>query len=89
MTRRALFATLASVAGLCLCPSLMARWKRRQERHEWERLLAYGQARMRARLKAEGLDLDRMSEDEVMDYVDRVIHEHRQEQREKLRALKG
>ena len=39
-----------------------------------------------ARLKAEGLDLDRMSEDEVMDYVDRVIHEHRQEQREKQRA---
>jgi len=77
MTRRALF---ASVAGLCPCPGLIARWKRRQARREWERLLAYGQARMRERLKADGLDPDRMSEDEVMDYVDRAVHECREEQ---------
>jgi hypothetical protein len=79
MTRRALFATIASLAGLRLWPGLIARWKRRQARREWDRLLAYGRARMRARLKAEGLDLDCMTEDEVMDYVDRVIHEYREE----------
>ena len=49
------------------------------ERRRWRRLLAYGQTRMRTRLKAEGLDLDRMTEDEVTDYVDRAIHEYRQE----------
>ena len=54
-----------------------------QERGERERLYAYGEARFRATLQAEGLDPDRMSEEEKIDYVARVIHEHRQEQREK------
>ncbi len=38
---------------------------------------------MRDRLRSQGLDIDRMTDDEKMDYVDRVIHEYRQEQRAK------
>jgi hypothetical protein len=86
MIHRALFLSLASIAGLSLCPRLIAAWKQRQERQRWERLLAYGQARMRTRLRAEGLDPDRMTDDEVEAYVDRVIHEHRAEQRRKQQA---
>jgi hypothetical protein len=62
--------------------------RRTREQQEWQRLCAYGEARFRARLQAEGLDLDRMTEEEVEDYIDRVIHEYRQEQREKERAGK-
>ncbi len=83
MTRRALSFAAVGVPGLSLCPRLVAAWNRWQERRRWERLFAYGQARMRARLKAEGLDLDRMTEDEVEAYVEQVIDEYRQEQREK------
>jgi hypothetical protein len=86
MTRRALFITLVSVPGLSLCPRLAAAWNRWRERQRWERLLARAQARMRIRLKAQGLDLDRMTEDEVEAYVEQVIDENRQEQREKQTA---
>ena len=78
MSRRALCLV---VAGLSLCPRLIAAWKHRQERQRWERLLVYGQARMRTSLRTESLDLDRMTDDEVEAYVDRVIHEHRAERR--------
>lgn len=54
-----------------------------KDRREWERLLAYGQARFRARLLAEGRDPDRMTEEEKEDYVERAIDEYRQEQRKK------
>ncbi len=57
----------------------------RERRASWEHLRAYGEARFRARLQAEGLDPDRMTEEEKMEYVDRVIHEYRTEQREKER----
>lgn len=80
MTRRALFATVTSVAGLCFTPALI-RMKRNRQRCELEELRAYGQARLRERLRTEGFDLDRMTEDELMEYVDRVIHEYRQEKR--------
>lgn len=83
MTRRTLFAALVGVAGLSLCHRVIAGWKDRRDRQRFARLCDYGQARMRARLRSEGLDPDRMSEDEKMDYVDRVIHEYREEQRAK------
>ncbi len=83
VTRRALFSAIASVAGLSLCPRLITAWKQRRERARFARLCAYGQARMRDRLRSQGLDIDRMTDDEKMDYVDRVIHEYRQEQRAK------
>jgi hypothetical protein len=82
MTRRALF---AAVAGALFLPAY-SRWKRSREQRELDNLFAYGQARFRSRLQAEGLDPDRMTEEEVEDYVERVIHEYRQEQREKQRA---
>ena len=50
---------------------------------KWQRLRAYGEERFRAKLRAEGLDPDRMTEDEKMDYVNRAVHEYRQEQRDK------
>lgn len=81
MTRRTLFTTVASFAGVCCCPAFTARWKQIRQRRELDALVTCGQARLRARLQAEGLDLDRMSEGEVMDYIDRVIHDYRQEQR--------
>jgi hypothetical protein len=59
--------------------------QRSRQRREFDDLFAYGQARFGARLRSEGLDPDRMSEDELMDYVDRAIHEYRQEQRQKTR----
>lgn len=76
MTRRTLFATVASVAGLCSTPALI-HMTRNPRRRDLEELCAYGRARMRERLRTEGLDLDRMSEDEVEAYVNRVIHAYR------------
>ncbi len=35
---------------------------------------------------AEALDLDRMTDDEVEAYVDRMIHEYRAEQRQKQQS---
>jgi hypothetical protein len=55
--------------------------QRSKEHGQWERLLKKAQARFRAMLRAEGLDPDRMTEEEKMDYVDRAIHEYRQEKR--------
>jgi hypothetical protein len=83
MTRRALFVTFASAAALCFWPALIAAWKQRREHQRWERKLAHAQARFRARLRAKGLDPDRMTEDQAMDYVDRLIDEYRAEQRAK------
>ena len=60
--------------------------QRSREHREWERLLKNAQARFCAKLRAEGLDPDTISEDEVMDYVDRAIHEYRQEKRSKQRS---
>lgn len=51
----------------------------REEDQEWERLLETAQACFRAKLRADGLDPDRMSEEEKQDYVDRAIHEYRRE----------
>lgn len=79
MTRRAWF---TGIAGSLFTAAFITLWKRHQEQREWERVLAYGQARARA------LGLDRMSEEEVEVYVDRMIHEYRAEQREKERAGK-
>ncbi len=76
MTRRIL---LAFLAGALFLPAY-ARWKRLRERRRWDKLRAYGQARM------EALGLGSMTDDEVEAYVDRAIHEYRQEQREKERA---
>ena len=53
---------------------------------ELDEVLASGPGPLRARLQAEGVDLDRMSEDEVMDHIDRVIHEYRQAQRHEERT---
>lgn len=58
------------------------RMHRSREQREWERIRAYGEARFCARLQAEGLDPDGMTEEEKMDYVDRVIHESREEERQ-------
>ena len=54
-----------------------------EDRRAWEELLASGQARMRDHLRAEGIDPDRMSEEEQMDYVNRAIHEYREEERQR------
>ena len=58
------------------------------DQREWDALRAYGEARFRAILQAEALDPARMTEEEKMDFVDRAIHEYRQEQSEKERAGK-
>ena len=52
------------------------------ERREFEELLAYGHARMRERLLAQGLDADRMTEEEIEDYVNRAIHEYREKEQQ-------
>lgn len=75
MTRRALFAALASAPFV---PACIARWKLARHRREWEKLFAGGEACARA--------LGLMSEQDVEAYVERVIHEYRQEQREKEQA---
>ena len=80
MTRRAWVAALAAAA---FAPAVIAGWKRYRQRRELDDVFAYGQARFRVKLRSEGLDPDRMTEDEKMDYVDRVIHEYREEQRAK------
>ena len=50
----------------------------RERRSEWDEWM-----------RAEGLDPDRMSEDEIMDYVDRIIHEHREEERQRGKERAG
>lgn len=89
MKRRALFAL---IMGSVFSSGLVAQWRRRRQQREWAdvltRMQTRGQAQIRAMLQAEGRDPDRMSEDEmedVTDYVDRVIHEYRAEQRENER----
>jgi hypothetical protein len=52
-----------------------------ENRREWEEILALREGRFRARLRAENLDSDLMSEEEEMDYIDRAIHEQRQKER--------
>lgn len=63
-------------------------WTQVREQHEWDALRAYGEARFRAILQAGGLNPDRMTEEEKMDFVDRAIHDYRREQSEKERAGK-
>jgi len=74
---------LPELIGENATAELFERSKRIRENREWDELRAYGQARM------EALGLGSMTDDEVEAYVDRAIHEYRQEQREKERAGKG
>lgn len=57
---------------------------------ELQQLRARAQDQLRATLIAEGRDPDRMTEGEmedyITDYVDRIIHEHRAEERAKQQA---
>ena len=78
MIRRVLLLTLGSATALCFGSRLMAASRQRRAHERWERLLAYGQTRMRARLRTGGLELDRMNEDDVMQYVYRVNHKYRE-----------
>jgi len=42
---------------------------------DFERLVEYGSARARELCKAQGLDWDRLSDQERQDWVDRMLHE--------------
>lgn len=84
MTRRFWFTALAAVA---VAPAAVAHWKRRQQRREfpaWLRGLEPIQARARERMREAGYNPD--CEDDVTEYVDRVIHEYRAERRAKEQA---
>ncbi len=75
MSRRFL---ISAVAGVFVVSRMLAQWKRRQRR---EKRYAYVEARRHA--------LDLTTEEEVEAYVERVIHEFRQEQRERAQALQA
>lgn len=73
MTRRVLFFL---VTGALCSSGLIAQWKRTRQRREWEKAFsAYSEARRRA------LGPDRMSDEEAIEYVARVIRQSREGQK--------
>ena len=59
---------------------------RRREWREWLWGLEPLRARTRELMRAQGYDPERMTDEENMDYVDRVIHEHREEELQRSKA---